>query len=45
VPTANVLNNLPKRVQPKAKTALQNIWMAGTRNDAEVAFSSLHRTP
>ena len=36
--TANVLNKLPKNIQPKAKTALQNIWMAETRNDAEVAF-------
>jgi putative transposase len=36
--TANVLNKLPKSVQPKAKTALQNIWMAETRNDAEAAF-------
>ena len=36
--TANVLNKLPKNIQPKAKTALQNIWMAETRNDAEAAF-------
>ena len=36
--TANVLNKLPKSVQPKAKTALPNIWMAETRNDAEAAF-------
>ena len=36
--TANVLNKLPKSVQPKAKTALQNIWMAETRKDAEAAF-------
>jgi putative transposase len=36
--TANVLNKLPKSIQPKAKTALQNIWMAGTRKDAEAAF-------
>jgi putative transposase len=36
--TANVLNKLPKSVQSKAKTALQNIWMAETRRDAEAAF-------
>jgi transposase-like protein len=36
--TANVLNKLPKSVQSKAKTALQNIWMAETRKDAEAAF-------
>jgi len=36
--TANVLNKLPKSVQPKAKTALQNIFMAETRKDAEGAF-------
>jgi transposase-like protein len=28
--TANVLNKLPKSIQPKVKTALQNIWMAET---------------
>ena len=33
--TANVLNKLPKSQQPKAKRALQEIWMAETRNDAE----------
>jgi hypothetical protein len=32
------LNKLPKSVQPKAKTALQSIWMAETRNDADAAF-------
>ena len=36
--TANVLNKLPKSIQPKAKTALQSIWMAETRKDAEAAF-------
>jgi putative transposase len=36
--TTNVLNKLPKSVQSKAKTALQNIWMAETRKDAEVSF-------
>lgn len=36
--TANVLNYLPKSVQPKAKQALQAIWMAASRQDAERAF-------
>jgi transposase-like protein len=38
--TANVLNKLPKSLQRKAKRALQNIWMAETRNDAAVAFDA-----
>jgi len=38
--TANVLNKLPKSQQPKAKRALQEIWMAETRNDAEAAFNA-----
>jgi transposase-like protein len=38
--TANVLNRLPKSMQGKAKRALQNIWMAETRNDAELAFDA-----
>jgi transposase-like protein len=36
--TANVLNKLPKSQQSKAKRALQEIWMAETKNDALVAF-------
>jgi transposase-like protein len=36
--TANVLNKLPKSLQAKAKRALQDIWMAQTRQDAEAAF-------
>jgi putative transposase len=36
--TANVLNKLPKSMQGKAKTALQNIWMAETKTSAEMAF-------
>jgi putative transposase len=36
--TANVLNKLPKSLQAKAKRALQDIWMAETRKDAEAAF-------
>lgn len=36
--TANVLNYLPKSVQPKAKAGLHEIWMAETRADAQTAF-------
>ncbi len=32
--TANVLDKLPKRIQPGAKDALHQIWMAETREDA-----------
>jgi transposase-like protein len=39
--TANVLAKLPKREQPKAKRALQEIWMAETKGDAEAAFEAL----
>jgi transposase-like protein len=37
--TANVLNKLPKSLQPRAKGHLQDIWMAETRQDAETAFA------
>jgi transposase-like protein len=36
--TMNVLNAMPKSVQPKAKGHLHDIWQAGTRKDAEAAF-------
>jgi len=36
--TANVLNQMPKSVQPKAKSDLHQIWMTETRKDAEKAF-------
>jgi transposase-like protein len=36
--TANVLDKLPKRLQPEAKHKLHQIWMAQTRADAEQAF-------
>ena len=42
--TANVLNKLPKSQQPKAKRALQDIWMAETRNDAEASFDAFIET-
>jgi transposase-like protein len=38
--TANVLNKLPKSQQPKAKAALQDIWMAAGRQEAYRAFDS-----
>lgn len=36
--TANVLNNLPKSVQPRAKAAIHEIWQAETRQAANQAF-------
>lgn len=38
--TANVLNKLPKSVQPKVKQALHEIWMAPTKDDAYKAFKT-----
>jgi putative transposase len=38
--TANVLNKLPKHLQPKAKSDLHQIWMAETREHAHHAFAS-----
>ena len=42
--TANVLNKLPKSQQSKAKRALQDIWMAETRSDADNAFDTFIET-
>jgi len=42
--TGNVLNTLPKSVQPKAKRALHDIWQAATREDAERAFDQFITT-
>jgi len=36
--TANVLDNLPKRLQPEAKQKLHDIWTADTREHAHEAF-------
>lgn len=36
--TANVLNKLPKSVQPKAKAMLHEIWQAETKAVAETGF-------
>ncbi len=38
--TANVLNCLPKSVQPRAKSKLHAIWQAETREDAIKAFDT-----
>ena len=38
--TANVLDCLPKRVQPRAKTMLHEIVEAPTRNDAKLALET-----
>jgi transposase-like protein len=35
---ANVLDKMPKRVQPQAKTMLHHIWMADTKAAATIAF-------
>jgi len=38
--TANVLNKMPKSVQPRAKADLHQIWMAETRELAHQAFDT-----
>jgi putative transposase len=42
--TANVLNKLPKRLQPGAKDKLHQIWMAPTKKDANEAFDHFIET-
>jgi transposase-like protein len=42
--SGNVLNYLPKSVQPKAKAALHEIWMAPIKAEAERAFDLFVRT-
>jgi transposase-like protein len=42
--TMNVLNCLPKSLQPKAKQALHEIWQADTKEDAEKAFDLFLKT-
>ena len=39
-----MLNKLPKSQHPKAKRALQEIWMAETKKDALVAFDAFIET-
>lgn len=36
--TANVLNKLPKSLQPKVKASIHDIWMAETKDNANKAF-------
>lgn len=36
--TVNVLDKLPKKLQPEAKERLHDIWMADTKEAAEAAF-------
>ena len=36
--TANVLDKMPKRLQPQAKAMLHEIWMSDTRENADRAF-------
>ena len=38
--TANILNNMPKSVQPRAKADIHEIWMADTRQRAAKAFDA-----
>ena len=42
--TANVLDKLPKRLQPGAKERLHNIWMSDTREHANEAFDLFLKT-
>lgn len=42
--TMNVLNYLPKKLQPSAKENLHQIWMAETRKDAQAAFDAFVAT-
>jgi len=42
--TANVLNKLPKRLQPGAKDKLHQIWMAPTKKQANEAFDHFIET-
>jgi len=42
--TANVLNKMPKSVQPQAKNLLNEIWRAPTKEDAGKAFDLFEKT-
>ncbi len=42
--SANVLNELPKSVQGKAKAARHEIWMAPTRAQAIAAFDAFPKS-
>lgn len=42
--TQNILNKMPKSIQPKAKQHIHDIWMAATQEDAERAFDKFLMT-
>ncbi|WP_339745384.1 IS256 family transposase [uncultured Rubinisphaera sp.] len=42
--TANVLNQLPKKIQPQAKGMLHEIWNSPTKADADKAFDLFVKT-
>lgn len=42
--TANVLNKVPKSVQPQVKRMLNEIWQAPTKEAAETAFDLFEKT-
>lgn len=42
--TANVLDKQPKRLQPRAKEMIHQIWMADSREAAQVAFDAFLET-
>jgi putative transposase len=42
--TANILDKLPKRLQPEAKQKLHDIWMADTKQHANEAFDLFVKT-
>ena len=42
--TTNILNKLPKHLQPEANSDLYQIWMAATRADAQAAFDAFFST-
>ena len=42
--TANILNRVPKSVQPKVKQALHDIWQADTKDNALKAFKKFEQT-
>lgn len=41
--TANVLNKVPKSVQPRMKESLHDIWMAETQDDAYKAYNAFQK--
>ncbi len=38
--TANILDKMPKSIQPKAKDKIHDIYMAPTRHEAQVAYNN-----